>query len=483
MRINIPKTSIADEQVEISGVTQAPENLKRIELGGTIQLKRSRQDLTPEHLYKRQKFYNTSPTMSIDSDLSSTLSTASTLGSFTGFTSGLRPVTVKTYMQVAVDVETYRRLVNAGPETSSKVANGFQRIFRDYAARVNECEWGSKISRERRKGEKRIRLRINQSKLRHRQRMRELRLREAVMMIGTVDECGNSDVRWTRSVNQKYMGTMNFNEKESERLESVDAHIRCMDHLLELKYRPLTSSENKIIATTMNLPGPKIIQTRFGINMKISLLQCLTPGVWLNDEVINFWLGMTQERSNTRVGSPEYPLKHQAKVFIMNTFFWTKLYNKGVYTYKNVRRWTKKSKLRKIGVNSIFELDKFLFPIHVNKTHWCAGVINFKEKRFEYYDSLGGCHEKFFKFCRRFVFDEREKFGVDYSLKGFVDHCPQDAPHQNNGSDCGVFTLKFLEWACECRDPRAAGGFSQENMYYFRRRTLLEIIQGKLLDP
>jgi len=482
MRFNIPKTSIADEPVKLAGAPLSSVDSKRIVSEGANELKRSRQDLTPEHIRKRQKVDNTSPTMSIDSELSSTLSAASTLGSFSGFASGWRPLTVKTYMRVATDVETYRRLVNSGPEISSKVASGFQRIFREYAARINDCEWGSKIRRERRKVENRKRLRIDESKRRHRRHMRELRRREAALMFGAdIDEFGKPDVTRLRSGKQKHLVTFDFDQKESQRLEAVDATIR-VDPLIQIKYRPITSCENKIIAETMNLPGTNIIQTRFGINMKVSLLQCLTPGVWLNDEVINFWLGMVQERSNARAGSSEYPLKHQARVFIMNTFFWTRLYNKGIYTYKNVKRWTKKSKLNKVGVNSIFELHKFLFPIHVNKTHWCAGVINFKEKRFEYYDSLGGCHEKFFKFCRRFVFDEREKVGVDFSLEGFVDFCPQDAPHQTNGSDCGVFTLKFLEWACECRDPRVLGGFSQEDMHYFRRRTLLEIIQGKLLE-
>jgi len=317
----------------------------------------------------------------------------------------------------------------------------------------------------------------------HRRQMRELRQHEEVQTFGAITNIlGDLGMTKSRFENRQRSTNFDLDLKESERLKIVDADIASEEYLFRLKYRLLTSNENKIISDTMNLDRSKIIQTRFGINMKVSLLQCLTPGVWLNDEVINFWLGMVQERSNKRAGSIGYPVKYQSKVFIMNSFFWTRLYNNGEYGYKNVKRWTKKSKLKRIGVNSIFEIDKFMFPIHVNLTHWCAGVINFKKKRFEYYDSLGGTHEKFFKFCRRYVFDEQAKVGTDFPLEGFEEYCPQDIPHQANGSDCGVFTLKFLEWACECRDPRDTGGFSQNNMAYFRRRILLEIIQGKLLD-
>lgn len=32
-------------------------------------------------------------------------------------------------------------------------------------------------------------------------------------------------------------------------------------------------------------------------------------------------------------------------------------------------------------------MDKVIIPIHTEQ-HWCLAVINLKEKRFEYYDSL-----------------------------------------------------------------------------------------------
>lgn len=53
----------------------------------------------------------------------------------------------------------------------------------------------------------------------------------------------------------------------------------------------------------------------------------------------------------------------------------------------------------------------------------------------------------------------------------------QDIPQQMNGSDCGVFTCKFAEYASR----RAKITFTQAHMPYFRQRMVLEIMNKRLL--
>jgi len=380
--------------------------------------------------------------------------------------------------------------VEAGAKTSSTLTNEFQRMFIEYSKRIHKLkESGAKLHRKKLRVEKLNRLRRKKNKRKYDRQILQRRHKESkcdpgsaqlkfwVMEVLSGDAMHRLAVTHSALRNPAHFGL--FNGKESR----VDKFIAPTEAALQRKFRPLTSIEERIVRRTMRLPGSRIVQTRFGINMKVSLLKCLLPGEWLNDEVVNFWLGLVQERCNKRVSVSVYPLKQRAKVFIMNCFFWTRLYNNGRYTYKNVRRWTKKTKLNKIGLETIFDLDKLLIPVHISNTHWCGGVINFKRKRIEYYDSLGQGNPKFFKFCRRYLFDEcRDKKGVDFSLAGFENFCPSDAPQQGNGSDCGMFMLKFLEWASEGRDPSGPGGFSQEHMLYFRRRTLLEIIQNNLIE-
>ena len=51
---------------------------------------------------------------------------------------------------------------------------------------------------------------------------------------------------------------------------------------------------------------------------------------------------------------------------------------KSSYTYKNVARWTRKV--------DVFAKELIIVPVHVHGNHWTLAVINFKEKRLEYYD-------------------------------------------------------------------------------------------------
>ena len=74
------------------------------------------------------------------------------------------------------------------------------------------------------------------------------------------------------------------------------------------------------------------------------------------------------------------------------SFFVTKLLNQGhhtlagVYEYRNVKRWSKK-----VPGKDIFALDKIVFPINVNQSHWVCAVAFMQEKRIQFYDSMVCC--------------------------------------------------------------------------------------------
>lgn len=104
----------------------------------------------------------------------------------------------------------------------------------------------------------------------------------------------------------------------------------------------------------------------------------MRPDTWLNDEVINFYLSMIVDRSlKAHPNEPQKILAH-------STFFFPKLEGGG---HKAVSRWAKR-----LGVagENLMKLDYMFVPVHVARAHWCLAVANFKLKRFEYYDSLGG---------------------------------------------------------------------------------------------
>ena len=223
-----------------------------------------------------------------------------------------------------------------------------------------------------------------------------------------------------------------------------------------LKTKQLSLQQEMRVDNILMDTSNKVVVDHFNIEMTTVQIQCLKNTVWLNDEVINFYMQILQQRSN------------QYRCFFNNTFFYAKLIQGGCYKYKNVARWS-----RRVGIK-ILEMDMVFAPIYVHENHWCLACINLVSHRFEYYDSYGGTNVD----CR-YVRDEAELYShttVDLSTWG--NYTPRTIPQQTNGCDCGVFACKYADYISD-NCPLV---FSQVDMPYFRRRMLLEIIQKRYLD-
>jgi Ulp1 family protease len=82
-------------------------------------------------------------------------------------------------------------------------------------------------------------------------------------------------------------------------------------------------------------------------------------------------------------------------IHFFNTFFYSKLNSKkSGYTYKDVRRWTDKTKSLKhyAKTDGILGCERWVVPIHL-ADHWVLGVVHVAAKRIEVLDSLGGKHD------------------------------------------------------------------------------------------
>ncbi|XP_044500131.1 ubiquitin-like-specific protease ESD4 isoform X2 [Mangifera indica] len=169
----------------------------------------------------------------------------------------------------------------------------------------------------------------------------------------------------------------------------------------------------------------QVLVTDPGTDIDITgqVLQCLRPGAWLNDEVINVYLGLLKEREKR---DPQKFLK----CHYFNTFFYKKLVsgNNG-YDYKAVKRWTS---IRKLGY-TLLECDK----------------------------------------ARYYVDEVKDKSGKDIDVSAWEQDFVEDLPEQKNGFDCGMFMLKYVDFY-----SRGLGlCFDQSHMPYFRVRTAKEILR------
>lgn len=155
---------------------------------------------------------------------------------------------------------------------------------------------------------------------------------------------------------------------------------------LDGPFTPLTDEEEKNVCLVLlghdkhsRRKDVLVLHKESNIEITRENIQCLRNGAWLNDEVINLYFELLKEREK------RYPKKF-LKCHFFNTFFFKKLVSgSGGYDFKAVRRWTTQ---RRIGYGLI-ECDKIFVPIH-KEIHWCLAVINIKDEKFQYLDSLGG---------------------------------------------------------------------------------------------
>jgi len=230
---------------------------------------------------------------------------------------------------------------------------------------------------------------------------------------------------------------------------------------------PLSDEERRLAESILEDGNPsEVMVDRFNVQVTRKQLACLRPGEWLNDEVINFYCKLLQERGKLVKGAP--------KCWFANSFFWQKLSgaNNSNYSYKEVRRWTVKAKI------DVFELDHVIFPINIGESHWALGAIDLKEKGFRYFDSMF-CrpHKNFAPFLRQYLQDEHKAkkgapFEGEQEWELIIPNKP--LPQQNNGYDCGVFTCFFADCFSHGKDLN----FDQDDMPNLRLRLAARVVNG-----
>ncbi|CAK7333207.1 unnamed protein product [Dovyalis caffra] len=198
-------------------------------------------------------------------------------------------------------------------------------------------------------------------------------------------------------------------------------------------------------------------------------LHCLAPGAWLNDEVINLYMELLKEREKRE---PKKFLKFgNSSEYNLNVNVQLAGGGKGGYDYRAVKRWTTEKKLGYF----LIDCDKIFVPVH-QEIHWCLAIINKKDQKFQYLDSLKGRDYRVLERLAKYYTEEvRDKSKKDIDVSNWEHEFVEDLPEQENGYDCGVFMIKYADFY-----SRGVGlCFGQEHMPYFRLRTAKEILRLK----
>ncbi|XP_021634996.2 ubiquitin-like-specific protease ESD4 isoform X2 [Hevea brasiliensis] len=223
-----------------------------------------------------------------------------------------------------------------------------------------------------------------------------------------------------------------FNQKKLSFYQSIRPVKKAVEEIPREPFIALTEEEEALVKHAFSPNSRrKVLVTHKNSNIDITgeILLCLRPGAWLNDEVINVYLELLKEREKRE------PHKFLTCHFF-NTFFYKKLTSaENIYDYRAVRRWTTE---RKLGY-FLLECDKIFVPVH-REIHWCLAIINKKDQKFQYLDSLKGRDLRVLENLAKYYVEEvKDKSKKDIDVSNWEREFLEDLPEQQNGITCPTF--------------------------------------------
>ena len=146
----------------------------------------------------------------------------------------------------------------------------------------------------------------------------------------------------------------------------------------------------------------------------------------------------------------------------------------GKYNFDGIKRWSKKF--------DVSQLEKVFIPINVENDHW-LGVIFVQRKEIHYYDSMRSSGQKYLDAMWQWACDEfKIKKGILLNKSEWKIISFRDTPQQNNGTDCGVFTIMCADFVMDDL-PICEATYSQADMPFFRQKIVNDIVRGYLDYP
>lgn len=196
---------------------------------------------------------------------------------------------------------------------------------------------------------------------------------------------------------------------------------------VEKLINPVSQSIKSQIAQAMG----KAPATSVGPEVTARDLATLTPGTWLNDEIVNSYVKAAVKSSDSAEGATS------KRFATLNSNWWNTINNKNYSAgdgIKKVQRWAKRAK---INGEQLLKTDNVFIPINYG-AHWTLLAISGTEKRVEYLNSLAGAGAKD-NAVKDVVWQYlTAELGSKFNSDEW-EYTVGRSSQQNNGNDCGVF--------------------------------------------
>ena len=224
------------------------------------------------------------------------------------------------------------------------------------------------------------------------------------------------------------------------------------------------------------------------IDITRATLRRLRGGNWLNDELVNVTMGLLNSRdlraaqeAGQEMSGGDLEGTPARRAWCTNSFFYTKLCKEG---YPGVCQWPRRAKVAIFGGSP--PLERMFIPINLNNSHWVSVLVDLKARKLTFYDSMGGVGKDYMDRIWTEFLDPEHKanMGVGLDKSKWTFESPRTIPQQENGYDCGVFTVCFGTFLTDPFVGDSLGlplsSITQQRMPYFRKRIGVDIMRKRI---
>ena len=177
-----------------------------------------------------------------------------------------------------------------------------------------------------------------------------------------------------------------------------------------------------------------LIKEYKGHRITLETFQRLRPGIWLNDEIINYYFQLLQDKD--------------PNAWYLSTFFMPTLVNaESGYNYKNVRRWSQGRTRSNRHIN-LLQLTRMYIPINHSNLHWTLIVVDIPGKNILHLDSLlpRRYGEEYCKSILQYIQDETaDKQQIPIEVAQWTITMGTTQPQQENEVDCGMYVIMYAD--------------------------------------
>ena len=254
-----------------------------------------------------------------------------------------------------------------------------------------------------------------------------------------------------------------------------------MNPLLNARRQPLLLQELLLVDEVVNhSASQEVIVDKFNFQLTYNTLKCLRLNNPINDEIINFYMCLLQDRDKilTELSNCSRKSSH-----FFSCFFISSLLRSGEYNYNNVKRWTEgKNKI------NIFLKDKIFIPVCNDENNsyssWAMIVVFMQLKEIHYYDSMSRPNviERYLQHVLHWLVDESiEKHNNEYNID--INEWQLFAleaiyPQQSGSFDCGIFTILCADFVSD--NIPLNDSYSQPEIPQYRQKICASILRGEL---